>query len=157
MNTNTKTSERNWMALALCAVLASTAVANAQDNKPEGELKVQVQNIQSDKGQIGCSLWQDDEGFPSDSEDALESLFIKPKGKKATCVFKNVKPGTYAVSVMHDIDNDGELDSSLVGRPKEPWAVSNNAPAERFGPPKFDAAKFSYSGASSTIQVKLTL
>ncbi|MEM7437378.1 MAG: DUF2141 domain-containing protein [Myxococcota bacterium] len=157
MKTNTNTKERTWMTLALCAALSTTAVANAQEGEGEGELKVQVQNIQSDKGQIGCSLWKGEEGFPSDSEDALQSLFIKPKGKKATCVFKNVKPGTYAVSVMHDIDNDGELDSNLVGRPKEPWAVSNNAPAERFGPPKFDAAKFSYSGASSTIQVKLTL
>ncbi len=80
---------------------------------------------------------------------------IKPKGRKATCSFKNVKPGAYAVSVMHDIDNDGELDTNMVGRPKEPWGVSNDAPAERFGPPKFEAAKFKYSGKETKLQVKL--
>ena len=148
-------TQRTMLLAVLGATLAlgSSATATGQD----GVLNVEVQNIEADKGSIGCSLWSTDDGFPSDSEKALQSVTLKSKGKKATCVFKNVKPGTYAVSVMHDVDGDGELDSNIVGRPKEPWAVSNNAPAQRFGPPKFEAAQFKYSGESSTIKVKLTL
>lgn len=134
-------------------LLGSVASAAEQD----GTLKVEVQNIESDEGNIGCSLWAKEDGFPSESDKALQSVTLKPKNKKATCVFKNVKPGTYAVSVMHDVDADGELDSNFVGRPKEPWAVSNNVPAERFGPPKFEATRFKYGGGNSTIKVKLTL
>jgi uncharacterized protein (DUF2141 family) len=127
-------------------------VAQAEE---AGLLKVEVLKIQSNDGQIGCSLFAKPDGFPSKPDKALVSLFVKPEGRKATCVFEDVKPGTYAVSVMHDLDGDGELDSSLVGRPKEPWGVSNDAPAERFGPPKFDAAKFEYEGNERTIKVKL--
>ncbi|MBT8469966.1 MAG: DUF2141 domain-containing protein, partial [Deltaproteobacteria bacterium] len=72
-------------------------------------------------------------------------------------VFKGLEPGKYAVSVMHDEDKDGELKTSMVGRPKEWWGVSNNVPPERFGPPKYQAAVFSYTGDPKTIKVKLRL
>jgi len=121
----------------------------------EGRLEVEVLGIKSDEGQIGCSLWAKGDGFPSKSKKALRSIFIKSKGKKATCVFESVSPGTYAVSVMHDEDKDGELDSNLVGRPKEPWGVSNDVPMERFGPPKYAPATFKYDGSRKTIKVKL--
>ncbi|MEM8607678.1 MAG: DUF2141 domain-containing protein [Myxococcota bacterium] len=148
-------TQRTLMLAILGAILVLGSPAFAAEG--DGVLKVEVENIENDKGNIGCSLWTKEDGFPSDTEKALERVTLKPKDKKATCVFKNVKPGTYAVSVMHDVDADGELDSNFVGRPQEPWAVSNNVPAERFGPPKFEATQFKYSGKASTIKVKLTL
>ena len=92
-------------------------------------------------------------------EDTLEyqRLFVKPATGKASCVFTNVRAGTYAVSVMHDENSDGELETNLVGRPKEWWGVSNNVPAERFGPPKYEAASFPYPGDATTIGIKLRL
>jgi len=84
-------------------------------------------------------------------------VFVKSKSGKATCVFKGLKPGKYAVSVMHDEDKDGELKTSMGGRPKEWWGVSNNVPPERFGPPKYEAALFSYTGEPKTIKVKLRI
>lgn len=49
--------------------------------------------------------------------------------------------GTYALSVFHDTDNDGELDTNFIGIPKEPIAMSNNAEG-KFGPPKYEDAVF---------------
>ena len=114
-------------------------------------------NDNNDAGQIGCSLYSKKDGFPSDPEKAANRMFVKSKAGKATCVFESVKPGKYAVSVMHDEDEDGELKTNLVGRPKEWWGVSNNVPPERFGPPKYEAASFSYGGEPKTIRVKLRL
>lgn len=146
---------RNTFALLLFSLAVQPTLSAADE--AEGLLTVEVQNIETDQGQIGCSLFSNPNDFPSKSDKAVQSFFVTPKARKAKCMFKNVKPGTYAVSVMHDLDKDDELDSSFVGRPKEPWAVSNNAPAERFGPPKFDAAKFEFDGAPMTIKVKLSL
>ena len=140
-----------------CLLAAFTLTSLAAAAEPDGTLRVEVQNIENDKGNIGCSLYSKEDGFPSDSDKALQSVTVKPSDRKATCVFKGVKAGTYAVSVMHDVDADGELDSNFVGRPKEPWAVSNNVPAERFGPPKFKPATFKFDGTTSTIKVKLSL
>lgn len=120
-------------------------------------LTVEISNIQNDKGQVGCSLYPKDDGFPTKVGKADVTMFVQSKEGKAVCVFKGVKPGKYAVSVMHDENNDGKLETSMVGRPKEWWGVSNNAPPERFGPPKFEAASFSYAGDAETIKVKLRL
>ena len=142
----------------VAAALGLAVTAGAEDNTAtEGALTVQVWNIQNDQGQIGCSLYANKEGFPTDPEKAAKSTFVKPKAGKATCTFSGVKPGTYAVSVMHDADKNGELKTSMVGRPKEWWGVSNDVPAERFGPPKYEKATFKFAGAAKTIKVKLTL
>ena len=58
--------------------------------------------------------------------------------------------GAYALSVFHDRDDDGEMDTSFIGTPKEPIALSNNAVA-KFGPPKYEDAVFTL-GAEPLIQ-----
>ena len=145
-----------WASL-LIAALGFAAPAAADSSSAQGTLTVEISNIQSDTGQIGCSLYSKPDGFPSEAEKADDRMFVKSKAGRATCVFKGVKPGKYAVSVMHDADKDGELKTNLVGRPKEWWGVSNNVPPERFGPPKFEAASFSYAGDAKTLGVKLRL
>jgi uncharacterized protein (DUF2141 family) len=135
--------------------LAGPAAADSDTSSPA--LVVEIANVQSDKGQFGCSLYSRKDGFPSDPKKAKKSVFVTPKSGRATCTFEGVTPGKYAVSVMHDENKDGELETSMVGRPKEWWGVSNNVPAERFGPPKYEAATFDFAGKAKTIQVKLRL
>lgn len=151
----------HWPVLAIAALgwFATAAPAAADDETAiaPAALTVEVSNIQNNKGQIGCSLFSKEDGFPSKPGKADATMFVKSKAGKATCVFKSVKPGKYAVSVMHDEDKNGELKTSMVGRPKEWWGVSNNVPPERFGPPKYEAALFSYAGDPKTIKVKLRL
>ncbi|KPK16968.1 MAG: hypothetical protein AMJ62_03340 [Myxococcales bacterium SG8_38] len=135
--------------------LAATAAADGEPSTPA--LVVDISNVQSDEGQVGCSLYSKKDGFPSDPKKAKKSLFVTPKNGKATCTFEGVAPGKYAVSVMHDENEDGELETSRVGRPKEWWGVSNNVPPERFGPPNYEAATFDFAGEPKTIKVRLRL
>jgi len=154
----TRRSTLQTLIVALVAFPSSSpAAADEETASPPAVLTVDISNIQNDKGQIGCSLYSKEEGFPSKPKKADAMLFVKSNAGKATCVFKGLKPGKYAVSVMHDEDKDGELKTSMVGRPKEWWGVSNNVPPERFGPPKYEAALFSYTGAPKTIKIKLRL
>ncbi|MGD8318080.1 MAG: DUF2141 domain-containing protein [Myxococcales bacterium] len=147
-----------WAWIAIASLNAPPQAAADPGSPTAAEsLVVQVSNIPNDKGQIGCSLYADKNGFPSDPKMALQSLFVTSKDGKATCTFKEVKPGRYAVSVMHDENKDGELETSIVGRPKEWWGVSNNVPPERFGPPKYGAAAFDIGAERKTIRVKLRL
>lgn len=144
--------------LAVTALgLTAPAAADSETPNANGTLTVEISNIQNGKGQIGCSLFAKKDGFPSKPDKASATLFVKQKAGKATCMFKDVEPGKYAVSVMHDADKDGELKTNIVGRPKEWWGVSNNVPPERFGPPKYEAATFAYTGDPKTIKVKLRL
>jgi uncharacterized protein (DUF2141 family) len=123
--------------------------------KPADEIVVEILGLENDTGQIGCRIFSKEDGFPGKMEKADEQLYGKPKSKKGGCTFKGYKPGTYAISVMHDLDSSGDLNTSLIGRPKEPWGVSNDVPAERFGPPAYKACTFKYEGGKKLIKIKL--
>lgn len=153
-------SRRAWMiVLAVTFVAAAPALAEdpdtPADEKPVDAIVVEVSGLKSDAGQIGCAIFSKEDGFPDEMDKALKQVFIKPKDKKATCTFEGYKPGTYAMSIMHDLDMNGELNTSFVGKPKEPWGVSNNAPQQRFGPPLYKDCKFQYKGGKTTLSVKL--
>jgi uncharacterized protein (DUF2141 family) len=143
------------LALALTAPALAEKAEAPTTEKPADEIFVEVTGLENNDGQIGCAIFDEEKGFPDEANKALEQIFIKPKSKKATCVFKDYKPGTYAISVMHDTDMNGELNKSMVGRPKEPWGVSRNAPAQRFGPPAYEDCKLEYAGGKKTLKVKL--
>lgn len=71
-----------------------------------------------------------------------------------TCIFENIKPGTYAVSVIHDRNGNGRLDTNLLGIPKEAWGVSNGArPALRA--PRFAEAAFRVAAANKTLRIRV--
>lgn len=160
-------STRTWLiAWGLAGVVAvPTSAMGEGESSVEKEVTedapnrivVEISNFQDDTGQLGCTIFSSKEGFPDDEKKADKQIFGKPKSKKGKCVFAGVKPGTYAIAVMHDADMSGELNTSLVGRPKEWWGVSRNAPAHRFGPPTFDECKFTYAGGKRTIEVRLQL
>lgn len=143
--------------LSLCwatTTLAQEAAPPAEP-RPANEIVVQIRGIENDRGQLGCRIFSKADGFPGKMGQADEQLYAKPKSKKGGCTFKGYKPGTYAISVMHDLDSSGDLNTSLVGRPKEPWGVSNDTPAERFGPPAFKDCTFKYEGGKKVIKIKL--
>jgi uncharacterized protein (DUF2141 family) len=140
--------------LAIVPVLAQEAEPPTKAEQAD-EIVVQILGLQSDIGQVGCRIFSKADGFPGKMDKADEQLYGKPKSKKGGCTFKRYKPGTYAISVMHDLDSSGDLNTSLVGRPKEPWGVSNDAPAHRFGPPEFKECTFKYEGGKKVIKIKL--
>jgi uncharacterized protein (DUF2141 family) len=66
--------------------------------------------------------------------------------------FFHVAPGTYAVSVFHDENSNGKLDTNLMGIPREGVGASNGARGH-FGPPKFDDAAFHFSGGQLDLKI----
>jgi len=145
------------VALASCLLLWPAALsAEGEGAEPASQLVVKVLKVRNSDGQIGCSLYSKSEGFPMSSEKADKSLWAKISASKALCKFDGVKPGTYAVSVVHDEDKSGKMNTKSFGRPAEGWGVSNNAPAQRFGPPEYDKAKFKYDGGVKSLSINLT-
>ena len=63
-------------------------------------------------------------------------------------VIEGVPDGEYAVTVFQDLNENGELDTSSIGFPREPYGFSNDARGS-FGPPKFRKAKFDVAGNTS--------
>jgi len=116
-------------------------------------LSVKVDNIQSDDGYLYVSLYSNDQGFPIDISKADKTLKVKAKKGFVVVQFKEIETGNYAISVYHDVNSSGKLETSFVGIPKEPIGVSNNAKGF-MGPPSFKDCNFSIS-STNTIKINL--
>ena len=111
-------------------------MANAQDTGIT--VTVTVENIKSNEGKVLIGLHNSETFMRADGLDNVESTI---ENNKATLVFKNVKPGEYALLAMHDENENYMMDFEASGMPKESFGLSNNPMS--FGPPQFNEAKFS--------------
>lgn len=116
------------------------------------DLEILFTDVESAKGTLQVALYNKAEDFLSDRTLRANSA-IAAVGS-VTVVFYDLEPGEYAVLSYHDENGNSELDSNFVGIPKEALGVSNDAPA-RFGPPKYEDAKFIFGDATMTIQIKM--
>ena len=65
-----------------------------------------------------------------------------------------VEPGEYAISVHHDDNDNGKMDTNFIGIPKEPTGLSNGA-VPKFGPPKYKDAAFRVGNEDLEMPIKL--
>ena len=104
---------------------------------------------------MACALFWENKGFPKKHRRALRRTWVDVKGETLSCAFKRTGLGEYAASVFLDKNGNGKLDTNAIGSPKEPWGVSQDAKAKRFGPPLYNDAKFNYQGGAVTIPITL--
>lgn len=124
------------------------------ESPPVSIIHVEITGLRNDKGKLLCALYSSPEGFPKDSEKAIARVSSAIAQEQAVCNFPGVTPGTYAVSVFHDENSNGKLDTNFMGIPREGVGASNNARGH-FGPPKFRDASFHFSG--SRLDLKITI
>jgi uncharacterized protein (DUF2141 family) len=135
------------------ALLASAEPALPQAQLPQpNTIHVEVVGLHSDKGQVLCALYSSRDGFPKQSEKALARVSSGIAQKQAVCEFSGIAPGTYAISVFHDENSNGKLDTKFMGIPREGVGASNNAKGH-FGPPKFEVAAFPFTGGRFELKI----
>jgi uncharacterized protein (DUF2141 family) len=100
-------------------------------------LEVNIRNVKETKGTIRVGLFINEKDFLKHAEFGK---VIKAQEGQVTVVFENLVPGDYAISVVHDANENGEIDSNFFGIPTEGFGFGNNAMGT-FGPPSFDKAK----------------
>ncbi|GAA0872283.1 hypothetical protein GCM10009117_14300 [Gangjinia marincola] len=105
----------------------------------QNSVSVEVSKIDSSEGTIMLALYANPDNFLTDK--VFKGGKIAAKKGTVTYTFDNVPDGVYAISLYHDENSDGKLNTNMVGIPKEDYAASNNAKGS-FGPPKWADAKF---------------
>jgi uncharacterized protein (DUF2141 family) len=139
-----------WMLGA--APLAGEAPTAAPAPATSAGIDIDVWGMTNDKGTVRCVLFASSEGFPGDWKRGLQVVAVKPAKGAALCHFAAPKAGTYAVSVLHDENDNGKMDANFVGIPWEGVGCTRDARSP-MGPPHFDDAKFSYSGGAQRLRV----
>lgn len=118
-----------------------------------GEVQIQIDDMNSEKGHILYILFNAEEGFPDDPDKSVRRGKISASEAKAGFSLKDLDNGEYAVSVIHDENDNDKLDTNFLGIPQEGVGFSNN-PRLFFGAPSFDKCKFSLKG-SKQLKIKL--
>jgi uncharacterized protein (DUF2141 family) len=118
-------------------------------------INVKIQNIGNNRGVIACAIFESEEGFPSKFvKFASKTMLTQIKGKDAVFEFSDIKPGKYAIAVIHDENRNGELDTNMFGIPKEGYGFSSGAKVT-MSAPSFSDAIFSYDGGHLQMSISL--
>lgn len=114
----------------------------ATPEAPRGSaaLRVTVEGLRSERGELYVALFYGAEGFPDEAHRATRGIHLPIAAETMDVRFDELPSGSLAVAVFHDENSSGDLDKNWFGLPTEPWGVSNNASAF-LGPPRFQDAQ----------------
>jgi uncharacterized protein (DUF2141 family) len=129
------------------------------------DLKVVIDGVRSSAGSLMIGLYDSEDHFQNaiknsakvgllNDSSRLVGISMRAIGGTQSVVFTNLQPGTYAVIVFHDENDNGKLDENGWGVPTEGYGFSNNA--EGFlGPASFKDAAVTLDQADETVEIRL--
>ena len=137
---------RQFFAYGFVACLGTLALGQARA-QASGTLTVEPAiQLRNSKGSFRCALFASGEGFPNQYEKAAMTASPAIVAGRAVCSFSSVPAGNYAVSVLHDENNNMKMDNAQTGMPLEGFGSSNDVAPGPMSPPKFQDAIFKMGG-----------
>jgi len=120
------------------------------EQKEEFKLTVMVKGISKIQGNILLALYNSETTF---LKERYKSSVTKVTQETVRVVVEGIEKGTYGVAIYQDLNKNNELDTNILGIPKEPYGFSNNA-SGRFGAPSFSDVQFKMQ-SDKTITINL--
>jgi uncharacterized protein (DUF2141 family) len=130
-----------------------------------GDLKVSIEGVRSSAGAVMIGLYDSPEHFNTAIDKAAEvgtlndearlgGVALRAIAGTQSVVFTKLNPGSYAVIVFHDENDNGKLDKNFWGVPLEGYGFSNNAQGS-LGPPDFKEVAITLDEADKEISISL--
>lgn len=134
--------------LALAAFHTSGAIAG--ENTATGSLTVQIEGVHESTGPLYVSVQtKDDYQQP---RHTAGGIYKDVKAGTLTYTYAAIPAGDYAISLWHDLDNDGAFTMGDNYRPLDGWGASGKTLT---GAPTFNDVKITVSEGSQTQQLKM--
>jgi uncharacterized protein (DUF2141 family) len=134
----------------LLTIFIFCAIQTSKAQEQTFNLTVNISGLNSSDGNLLVGIYNKKESF---LKKPIKSTIIKIENKKALVLFRNLPKGIYAVSFVHDENDNKKMDTNFIGIPKEDYGCSNNA-IGFMGPPKYKDAKFVLE-EDKTIEINL--
>jgi uncharacterized protein (DUF2141 family) len=115
----------------------------------QSQLEVVVSNVKNNEGTIRVGIFRDQETF---LKKAVYGKVVNAEIERTIVLFDDMPPGKYSVSIIHDENGNEELDTNLLGVPKEGIGFSNDARGS-FGPPSFEKTTITVETGKRTITI----
>jgi uncharacterized protein (DUF2141 family) len=117
-----------------------------------GIIDAHITRLRNNHGQVICTLFTPSDQFPERSHKGM-TMKVLIQNDHATCRFKDVRYGDYAIVAFHDENHDGEFNQNWLGMPKEGFGFSQNPGT--FKKPVFGDAKFTVAQPLVEVTIKL--
>ena len=136
------------IAVAISTYFAEAQLADA--STASGTTITVTVPVQSTEGTVLFGLYDETTFMKSMPLQGLESKIVDGK---ATVTFTDVAPGIYGITVLHDKNNNKNMDFDANGMPLESYGVSNNVMS--YGPPMWSDAKFEVGLESIEMEIRM--
>ena len=115
----------------------------------QNRLEIMVEGVKTSTGIIQVALFTSPENFLK-NEEVYRAESSRAHMGTTRVFIDNLPPGSYAVAIFHDLNDNRELDKNWIGIPKEPMGFSN-ARIKAFGPPSFEECRVDFRGDMSIV------
>lgn len=136
----------------LCAGLAASLAAAAPAQA--GEVVITVTDLRSNKGVVRACITTRADIFPKCIKDPSAFRTVVPASGKVEIRFTGVKPGQYAIALLHDENDNGKADRAMGMMPKEGYGFSRDAPV-KMAPPRFTDAVLALGEGTSRLTIRM--
>ncbi|MDC6350378.1 DUF2141 domain-containing protein [Zeaxanthinibacter sp. PT1] len=101
----------------------------------QNKLSITVDGVKTSNGHISVAVYDRSESFLK-FDHVFKSDSTRAKKGTTKIDIDDLPPGEYALAIFHDENGNNQLDTNILGVPKEPFAFSKGK-MRTFGPPKF--------------------
>lgn len=136
--------------LAFTIAFAFISILGFSQETKGKTITITIDQIKNNKGHILLGLHSTETFMKTDALQKVKSEIIDGK---IVATFTNIKPGNYAVLVLHDANDNENMDFDPNGMPIETYGMSNNPTL--MGPPKFSDAQFEVTNKDLEFAINL--
>ena len=122
---------------ALLFSITFTTAQTSEGKNNTSSIHVKINKLPSSNGHVILTLHSEETFMKS---AGIRTIKAEITDGKIDVNFEDITPGTYAILVIHDTNDNNKIDFQPNGMPKEAYGASNNNMS--FGPPQFSNAKF---------------
>ncbi len=132
--------------------LIALAALTACHTAGAATLTVKAEGFDNSDGFVRIQLAASEAAWQN-QEKAHSARVEKAVEGTMTLTFNDLPAGTYALRLIHDENGNDQLDTNMVGIPKEGYGFSNDAGS--FGPAKWKDAAFEVTESGSDITIRV--
>lgn len=137
------------------ALIAPALLVGAAPPPAGGDVVVVATGLRSVNGVVRACMTSERQHFPACRDATSSYNAVGEAGPRVVLTFRDVRPGRYAVALLHDENGNGKADRAAMMIPREGFGFSRDAKV-RFGPPKFGEAAFDVgAGAHDTLVIRM--
>ena len=133
--------------LKLVGIVSFTVSSSfVSDYSDTATLTVHVDKLRNANGLVQFALYNREDTLPDEHFEKFYKIAVAPiENRAASIVFEDLPPGVYAVNILHDENENGQIDRRFL-LPKEGIGFSNYESIGITNKPTFSKASFELKG-----------